>query len=87
MLDVVGLRVSYGERPALQGVDLSVAAGEVVGLVGPNGCGKTTLLKAITRVLTWASGEVLLLGESASRLSRDAKLLQIMERDGVAQGG
>lgn len=70
MLDVAGLRVAYGERPVLQGVDLSVSAGEVVGLVGPNGCGKTTLLKAITRVLPWAGGEVLLLGESASKLSR-----------------
>jgi iron complex transport system ATP-binding protein len=70
MLDIVGLQVSYGERAALQGVDLSVAAGEVVGLVGPNGCGKTTLLKAITRVIPWDSGEVLLLGASASKLSR-----------------
>jgi len=70
MLDVVRLRVSYGERPVLQGVDLSVAAGEVVGLVGPNGCGKTTLLKAITRVIPWQAGEVLLLGAPASKLSR-----------------
>lgn len=70
MLDVAGLRVSYGERPALQGVDLSVAAGQVVGLVGPNGCGKTTLLKAITRVIPWDDGEVLLLGAPASKLSR-----------------
>ncbi len=70
MLVVTGLHVSYGERPVLQGVDLSVAAGEVVGLVGPNGCGKTTLLKAITGVIPWASGEVLLLGQPAARLSR-----------------
>lgn len=70
MLDVVGLRISYGERPVLQGVDLSVAAGQVVGLVGPNGCGKTTLLKAITRVIPWDDGEVLLLGAPVSKLSR-----------------
>lgn len=69
-LDVRALHVSYGERPVLRGVDLSVAAGELVGLVGPNGCGKTTLLRAITRVIPWASGEVLLLGEPASALSR-----------------
>jgi len=70
MLKVVGLRVSYGERPVLQGIDLGVAAGEVVGLVGPNGCGKTTLLKAIARVIPWESGEVLLMGAPASKLSR-----------------
>ncbi len=70
MLDIDGLRVSYGEHPVLMGVDLSVAAGEVVGLVGPNGCGKTTLLKAVTRVIPWLSGEVLVAGEPASSLSR-----------------
>jgi iron complex transport system ATP-binding protein len=70
MLDVVALLVSYGERPVVRGVGLSVAAGEVVGLVGPNGCGKTTLHKAITRVIPWASGEVFLLGAPASKLSR-----------------
>ena len=70
MLDIAGLRVSYGERAVLRGVDLNVGAGEVVGLVGPNGCGKTTLIRAITRVLQWDSGEVRLDGVSASVLSR-----------------
>lgn len=70
MLEIARLRVSYGERSVLRGIDLSVAAGEVVGLVGPNGCGKTTLLKAITRVIPWRSGEVLLEGAAASELSR-----------------
>lgn len=70
MLDIVALSVSYGDRPVVQGVDLSVADGEVMGLVGPNGCGKTTLLKAITRVIPWAAGEIFLLGAPASKLSR-----------------
>lgn len=70
MLDVAALRVSYGDRPVLRGIDLQVAAGQVVGLIGPNGCGKTTLLKAITRLIPWLSGAVLLQGEPASALSR-----------------
>ena len=44
---VRGLRVVYGPRPAVDGLDLTVEAGSVVGLVGPNGCGKTTTLRAV----------------------------------------
>ena len=66
MLRVAGLRVAYGQREVLTGVDLTVGTGEVVGLVGPNGCGKTTLLRAITRVVPWVSGEVEIGGPSAS---------------------
>jgi iron complex transport system ATP-binding protein len=58
MLSVNGLAVAYGERPVLQGLDLTVAVGEVVGLVGPNGCGKTTLLRAITRVVPALAGRI-----------------------------
>lgn len=69
MLSVRDLWAGYAARPVLRGVDLSVNAGEVVALVGPNGCGKTTLLRAITGVLTPARGEVRLQGENAATLS------------------
>jgi len=70
MLQVHGLHVSYGARPALRGVDLSVASGEVVGLVGPNGCGKTTLLRSVTRLVPWRAGAVTIGGVPAERLAR-----------------
>jgi iron complex transport system ATP-binding protein len=75
MLSVRDLHVSYGDVPVLRGVNLDVRAGEVVALVGPNGCGKTTLIRAITRVLPWAAGEVVageapLRGMSARDLAR-----------------
>ncbi len=69
-LDVRGLTVAYGERIVLRGVDLRVGAGEVVGLVGPNGCGKTTLLRAITRVVPAQAGDVHLSGEPAATMAR-----------------
>ena len=69
MLTVRALRVAYGEREVLRGVDLDVAAGEVVGLVGPNGGGKTTLLRAVTRGVALRAGEVRIGGEDAMRLS------------------
>jgi iron complex transport system ATP-binding protein len=45
-----------------------VAAGEVVGLVGPNGCGKTTLLKALTRIVPWQQGEVRIDGAAVASM-------------------
>jgi ABC-2 type transport system ATP-binding protein len=47
VLHVLGLRKSYGEIEALRGVDLEVAAGEIVALLGPNGAGKTTLVSIV----------------------------------------
>ena len=70
MIQVVGLYVSYGDRAVVRGLDLEIAAGEVVGLVGRNGCGKTTLLKAVSRVIASDSGTIRLAGNNASALSR-----------------
>jgi ABC-2 type transport system ATP-binding protein len=55
-VDVEGLTHRYGERVALDGVSFAVRAGEVFGLVGPNGGGKTTLFKILSTALTPTSG-------------------------------
>jgi ABC-2 type transport system ATP-binding protein len=57
-LRVQGLRVAYGTREVLRGVDLDVPAGEVHGLVGRNGAGKSTLLAAIAGFVAPAAGAV-----------------------------
>jgi branched-chain amino acid transport system ATP-binding protein len=60
MLEVRGLRVAYGGIAAVKGIDLDVAAGELVCLIGANGAGKTSTLKAIAGALACAAGRVLL---------------------------
>jgi ABC-2 type transport system ATP-binding protein len=55
-VDVDGLTHRYGERTALDGISFAVRGGEVFGLVGPNGGGKTTLFKILSTALTPTSG-------------------------------
>lgn len=68
LLEVRGLRVEFGRTRALDGLDLWVAAGEVAGLVGPNGCGKTTALRAVLGLVRPAAGAVEVAGRPAGTL-------------------
>src|SRR5207302_6646793 len=63
-LEVRDLLVAYGEIRAVKGISLSVAAGEIVALLGSNGAGKTTTLKTVSGLLAPRAGEILLAGES-----------------------
>ena len=64
LLKVQGLKVAYGGIQAVKGVDLEVREGELVTLIGSNGAGKTTIMKAITGSLPLVDGEVEYLGHS-----------------------
>jgi ABC-2 type transport system ATP-binding protein len=57
------LRKDYGSHTALHGLDLTVAAGSVFGLVGPNGAGKTTTLRLLLDIIRPTSGEISVLGQ------------------------
>jgi len=63
-LKLTDLRVSYGGIAAVKGISLEVAPGEIVTLIGANGAGKTSTLKAIVGLVPAKSGEVVLFGES-----------------------
>ncbi|OSC76704.1 iron ABC transporter ATP-binding protein [Streptomyces sp. BF-3] len=65
-----GLAFGYPGRPVLRGVDLSIRAGELVALIGLNGCGKSTFLKLAAGLLTPSAGRVLLDGDDVARLPR-----------------
>ncbi|MDO5729239.1 MAG: ABC transporter ATP-binding protein [Actinomycetaceae bacterium] len=62
VVHVRGLHKSYGARPALDGVDLDLRAGRIVGLMGQNGCGKTTLMKVMAGLLSDYRGTVEICG-------------------------
>jgi len=62
VLELKGLSKSFGGLQAVQGVDLTVFAGDRKAIIGPNGAGKTTLFNVITGVFPATSGQVLLLG-------------------------
>ncbi|MCA6098480.1 ABC transporter ATP-binding protein [Bradyrhizobium australafricanum] len=58
LLAVNGLQSGYGKIRVLHGIDITIAAGEVVALLGPNGAGKTTLLRAMSGLLPVTAGQV-----------------------------
>lgn len=69
VLDVRGIAKSYGGVQAVRNVSLSVGASEIVGLIGPNGSGKTTTFDVLAGQIDSDSGDVLLNGSSISGLS------------------
>jgi branched-chain amino acid transport system ATP-binding protein len=80
LLALRGLEVAYGDLPALTGVDLVIESGEILSVVGANGAGKTTMLRAISGLLRPRSGEILLDDTRLDRLPSHA----VVER-GVVQ--
>jgi branched-chain amino acid transport system ATP-binding protein len=68
MLEVKNLRVSYGAINALHGISLSVPAGSIVTLIGANGAGKSTTLRAISGLVRPRAGEILFQGKNIASL-------------------
>jgi branched-chain amino acid transport system ATP-binding protein len=68
LLSIADLRVDYGPVRAVHGVSLDVAAGEVVALLGANGAGKSTILRAISGLLRPRAGQIRLAGSPIHRL-------------------
>lgn len=81
--------VGYGGRTVIDGLDVAIPPGVITTIIGPNGCGKTTLLRTLSRLLRPSSGTVVLDGEDIGRLkTRDvAKKLGLLPQAPVAPDG
>ncbi len=73
-LVAAGLTVTFGDRRALQGVDLSVEPGRVTALLGPNGAGKTTFLRCCTGLVRPAGGTLSVLGAEPGEASARSRI-------------
>jgi phospholipid/cholesterol/gamma-HCH transport system ATP-binding protein len=82
LLECKNLVIGY-DKPILEGINLKVASGEIVALLGGSGCGKSTLLRTIIGLAPPLSGEVLLFGESMYALPPDERNL-LLRRTGTA---
>jgi iron complex transport system ATP-binding protein len=83
LLKLEAVAAGYGERTALRGIDLSVREGEMVGLVGPNGSGKTTVVRVASRTLPPRSGMVRIAGRDpyAMRPREVARTVAVVPQD------
>lgn len=73
------IKHTFGEREVLKGIDISIKPGEIFGLLGPSGAGKTTIIRIITGQIKPSSGSSQLFGTDSSQL--DGKLLQKNRND------
>lgn len=88
VLEARDIRVHYGRghrrKDVLAGVNLTVKAGEIIGLRGPSGCGKSTLLRVLTTVERPTSGELLLGGQPTRKPRRDGFIMPISQNSTAA---
>ena len=75
---IESLDVSYGDIPVLHGIDLAVAPGEFIALLGASGCGKTTLLRALAGFIPVAAGRIEVGGEPVGALPPERRNMAMM---------
>jgi iron complex transport system ATP-binding protein len=86
MLRAQGITVKFGDRAVLRDIDVGVAAGEVLGLIGPNAAGKTTLLRILAGLLDPEQGDVSFDGCALTAIPRPelARQVAYLEQDSTA---
>lgn len=88
IVEVDGLRKSFGSMAVLTGVDLAVPAGSVLGILGPNGAGKTTIVRILTTLLRPDGGTVRVAGHDVARSPRAVRAaISLTGQSAAVDGG
>jgi len=64
MIEVINLKKNYDKKVAVNNLNFQIQKGEIIGLLGPNGCGKTTTIAMILGLLKPTSGQVIINGKN-----------------------
>ena len=67
MIEVINLKKNYDKKVAVNNLNFQIQKGEIVGLLGPNGCGKTTTIAMILGLLKPTSGQVIINGKNIEK--------------------
>jgi polar amino acid transport system ATP-binding protein len=84
MVDARRVRKSYGDNEVLKGIDLAVAAGEVISLLGPSGSGKSTFLRCINHLESLDGGEISVNGQLVGYRRHSGKKYELRPREVAA---
>ncbi|GAB2506601.1 amino acid ABC transporter ATP-binding protein [Microbacterium petrolearium] len=85
LVQAVGVRKRFGDNEVLKGIDLAVAPGEVVCLIGPSGSGKSTFLRCINHLERIDGGELRVAGEHVGYRESNGRLYELREREVAAR--
>jgi branched-chain amino acid transport system ATP-binding protein len=86
LLELQDITLLYGRIQALHGISLSVAEGEIVALIGANGAGKSTTMRAISGLRPVASGSIRFNGEDITRLRADLRVVRGVSQSPEGRG-
>lgn len=88
-LEATGLTLGYGEKDIIEGLDVTIAPGRITAVVGANACGKSTLLRSMSRLLAPRAGQVVLDGKQVHRLPAKslARILGLLPQSPIAPEG
>lgn len=76
-MEIKDIRLSYNHKPVVENFSLQLSPGEIVGLLGPNGCGKTSVIRAMSRSLSISAGTIRLDGKELDLVHRGDLARQI----------
>jgi branched-chain amino acid transport system ATP-binding protein len=86
LLEIENITLLYGRIQALHGISLEVAEGEIVALIGANGAGKSTTMRAISGLRPIASGTIRFNGEDITRLRADLRVVRGVSQSPEGRG-